>query len=87
MLGRVAELDAAHQRTGLVGRKGLVERTLGVSVEVVADQDDLLRLLYRASISRAQSTLVRRGRTVTSRQPASGSVNMNTLAVPQRSYS
>lgn len=37
--------------------------------------------------SRAQSTFVRCSRTVASRQPACGSQNMNTFAVPSRSYS
>ena len=45
MLGGVAELDATNQGTGLGRLERLLERPLGVSIEIVANQDDFYRLL------------------------------------------
>ncbi len=42
MLRRVAELDFANQCTGTGWFKGSVERSLGVRVEIVANQNHLL---------------------------------------------
>src|SRR5580698_5783551 len=44
MLGRVDDLQALNQPTRLLGRKGLVQRTQAVGVEVVHHQRDSLRL-------------------------------------------
>ena len=73
------------------GSKRFVERALGVRVQVVAHHDHFVALgvaaFQQPSHFDAQSIFVLRSRTATSRQPASGSVNMKMLAVPARSYS
>jgi hypothetical protein len=50
-------------------------------------RNTLNQLSEGISISSAQSIFVRRGRAVALRHPASGSLNINMLAVPARSYS
>src|SRR5258708_12442429 len=42
MLGSVHEVDPPHVVAGLLGRKRFVERSLGVRVQIVADQRDPL---------------------------------------------
>src|SRR6266700_4001865 len=53
MLGRVAKLQALHNLSGLLRRKCFVERSFGVCVQIVADQNHL----FRFGITTAQQLL------------------------------
>ena len=91
VLGCVAEHDTANQRPRPLRLKPFVESAFGVRVEVVQTTTTWEHAAYRPSsslaTSSAQSLFVRRGRAVACRHPDNGSQNMNTDAVPARSYS
>lgn len=91
VLREVAKFETLDQLPCLFGYESLVKDTFGARVEVAADQNYLFGLFVsrrqKFSISHAQSTLVRCSRTLASRHPADGSVNVKMFAFPHRSYS
>jgi hypothetical protein len=91
MLGRVMPFEPLDEAARFGGRKGLVERSQAMGVEVVLDEHDL----FGAGEVRVGEVFERLrvvdGRAVvgylTWRQPSSGAYVMNRLAVPFRAYS
>ena len=90
VLGGVDELEAVPQRLGLGWRKGLVQGAGAVGVQVVHHQCDSLGAAVALGdvVEEVRPvSLVLRAVTLVMRRPASGSVAMNTLQLPQRRYS
>ena len=90
MLGRVVPLEALDQPAGLGRGKGLVQRSLGVGVQIVLDEDDLPGGgKVRVGQVPENMGIVDGGVAVGDlcRQPSGGANSMNRLAVPLRPYS
>ena len=87
MFGRVVPFEAFDQTPGLGGGKGFVERSSGVSVEIVLDEDDRFGLREVDVGEVFQNVGVIDGGAAVGRQPSSGANIMNRLATPLRAYS
>jgi 5'-3' exonuclease len=88
---KVVTLDRMRRRqldhAGVVEKFGVPPVSIPDYLALVGDAAEAYRVRSSCSTSIAQSIFVRRSRTVTCRQPDSGSQNMKRLAVPARSYS
>ena len=90
VLGGVDELEAVPQRLGLGRREGLVEGAGAVSAQVVHHESDPRCVgipLGDVGEEVRPVGFVLRSLTWVMRAPASGSLAMKTLQVPQRRYS
>ena len=91
MLEHVMPFETLHEPLGLSGWEGFVKRGLGVRIEIVLNEDDLLgaRKMNVRSVFEDFGIIDGGAAAVTSmcRKPSSGANSMNRLAVPPRSYS